>query len=94
MEEIPSSPGTERQDVAGGPTTIEVATVTTIEVATTADLKAALCPATAPGTTILLTSPTYTVTEPLVIPNGVTLQGAGMMQLDAQGLPVGFPGMK
>jgi hypothetical protein len=91
MEQIPSSPGTEPQDVAGGPTTIEVATVTTIEVANPAALKAALGSVIAPGTTILLTSPTYTVTEPLVIPDDVTLQGAGMMQV-VDGLLVGFHG--
>jgi hypothetical protein len=63
--------------------------MTTIEVANPAALKTALGAAPAPGTTIMLTSPTYPVAEPLVIPEGVTLLGAGRMRFD-DGLPDGF----
>jgi hypothetical protein len=79
MEEIQGFPGTEPQQVASGPPPIMTA----------ADLIYALSRAS-DSDTIYLPSREYMVGVPLLVPDGVTLQGAGVMDYDAQGLPVGF----
>jgi hypothetical protein len=79
MAEVHSSPGTEPQDVAGGPPLIPTAE----------ELIAALSQATG-GRTILLENREYKVDKPLVVPDGVTLEGAGEMLFDGQGRPDKF----
>ena len=83
MEYAHGSSGTEPQPVAGEPPPSPVDTA--------ANLIDALNRAR-PGDTITLRSQEYKVETPLFVLDGVTLQGAIMMQLDAQGLPVGFQG--
>ena len=78
MEEIHASSGTEPQDVAGGPTPIMTAQ----------NLIDALS-AAAPSPTILLQNREYKVDQPLLVPDGVTVQGVGEMQFEG-GLPTGF----
>jgi hypothetical protein len=78
MADVHSSPGTEPQDVAGGPPPIMTAQ----------DLIDALT-AAAPSPTILLQNREYKVDKPLVVPDGVTLEGVGEMQFEG-GLPTGF----
>jgi hypothetical protein len=78
MADVHSSPGTEPQDVAGGPPPIMTAQ----------DLIDALT-AAAPSPTILLQNREYKVDEPLLVPDGVTVQGVGEMQFEG-GLPTGF----
>jgi hypothetical protein len=75
------SPGTEPQQLASGPLPID------------ADDEAGLISALADrnaGRTIRLLSREYTVNKTLVVPDGMTLQGAGVMLFDDQGLPVKF----
>jgi hypothetical protein len=80
MDEVHRSPGTEPQQVASEPQPIRSAD----------DLIAALSGATA-GDTIHLLGQEYQVGVPLLIRNGVTLRGVGVMQV-VDGLPVGFQG--
>lgn len=61
----------------------------TIVVGNAADLVAALSPENA-GQHILVRAGTYGINAPLTVPDGVTLEGAGVMQFDANGLPGGF----
>jgi hypothetical protein len=79
MEEVHGSAGTEPHQVASGP-----------PIRTADDLIAGLSQATA-GDTISLLGQEYQVDVPLLIPNGVTLRGVGVMQV-IDGLPVGFQG--
>jgi hypothetical protein len=80
MGEIHRSPGTEPQQVASGPP---------IDVRDEAGLISALTPLYA-GRTILVKPGTYRVGVPLTVPDRATLQGAGVMLLDALGLPDKF----
>ena len=80
MEDAHGSSGTEPQPVIGEPPPSTVDT--------TAELIIALNRAE-PGDTITLRSQEYRVEVPLLVRDGVTLQGAGVMQPE-QGLPVGF----
>jgi hypothetical protein len=80
MEDAHGSSGTVQQPGASGPPTIDVATP--------AKLIEELNRATA-GVTIHLRSGEYEVDQPLLVRDGVTLQGEGVMQ-PVQGLPVGF----
>jgi len=52
-------------------------------------LEDVLVPANA-GRRILVRKGTYPVTRPLVVPDGVTLEGEGVMTYGADGLPAGF----
>jgi hypothetical protein len=81
MEDAYGSSGTVQQPAAGVPPPIDV----TDE----ADLINALIPRNA-GRTIRLLSLEYKIEKPLTVPNGATLQGAGVMLFDDQGLPVKF----
>jgi hypothetical protein len=80
MEELHGSPGTEQQDEGGGPP---------IDVDDEVGLINALKPKNA-GRTILVGPGTYRVGVPLTVPDRATVQGAGMMLFDAQGLPKKF----
>jgi hypothetical protein len=60
-----------------------------IVVTNSVELVAALAPANS-GRKILVRSGSYTVTQPLFVPDGATLQGEGTMLFDASGLPTGF----
>jgi hypothetical protein len=60
-----------------------------IGVGTSAELVAALVPENA-GRLIRVRSGTYTVSQPLFVPDGATLEGEGEMLLDGSGLPTGF----
>lgn len=61
----------------------------TIVVGTAAELVAALLPQNA-GRRILLRAGTYAIDALLTVPDGVTLEGEGVMQFDGAGLPAGF----
>jgi hypothetical protein len=61
----------------------------TIVVTTSAELIAALVPQNA-GQRILMQAGTYDISQPLVVPDGVTLEGEGRMLSDVDGLPAGF----
>lgn len=54
-----------------------------------AELLAALTPANA-GRRIHLRAGTYDIRQPLVVPDGMTVEGEGVMVLDATGRPTGF----
>jgi hypothetical protein len=73
MEELHGSFGTLQQHGAGGPSTIDVDT--------TIELIDALKPQNA-GKTIRVMAGIYKVNKTLVVPNGATLQGAGVMLFD------------
>ena len=75
MEETYGSPGTEPQQVAGGPPPIDVRDE--------AGLISALNPVNA-GRTILVRPGTYRVGVPLTVPDRATLQGAGVMLFDGR----------
>lgn len=60
-----------------------------IVVSNSAELLAALAPENA-GRRILVRSGTYNISQPLVVPDHVTLEGEGVMLLDGSGLPTGF----
>jgi hypothetical protein len=81
MEDAHGSSATVQQDVGGG--------LPTIDVNNANDLINALKPENA-GRTIRLLSPEHKVDKTLVVPDGATLQGAGVMLFDDQGLPVKF----
>ncbi len=81
MEDAHGSSGTVQQLGAGGPPTIDVKN--------TAELIDALDRAKA-DFTIRLKKGKYEVNKTLMVPDGVTLQGAGVMLLNDQGLPVQF----
>jgi hypothetical protein len=80
MENAPG-PSSTVQHVGGG--------LAPITVNDTAELMTALNPQNA-GRTIRLKPGTYKVAKTLVVPDGATLQGAGVMLFDHQGLPVKF----
>jgi len=80
MEDAHSSSNTVQQPGAGGLPPID----------NPGDLIRALNPENA-GRTIRVMPGTYEVGVPLLVPDGATLQGAGVMQPE-QGLPVGFQG--
>lgn len=61
----------------------------TIVVGSAAELAAALVPENA-GQRILVRAGTYAIDALLTVPDGVTLEGEGIMQFDGTGLPVGF----
>lgn len=61
----------------------------TITVTTSAELIAALSPANA-GAHILVRAGTYDIDHPLTVPDGVTLEGEGIMLTDGDGRPAGF----
>ena len=60
-----------------------------IVVSSTAELVAALIPQNA-GRTILVRAGNYDVTQPLTVPDKVTLEGESVMHFDHTGLAVGF----
>lgn len=60
-----------------------------IVVGTAAELLSALAPENA-GRRILVRAGTYSIDAPLTVPDGVTLEGEGVMQFDGAGLPAGF----
>lgn len=60
-----------------------------IEVTTTPELLAALAPGNA-GQRILVRAGTYDIDRPIMVPDGVTLEGEGTMLTDDAGLPSGF----
>ncbi len=61
----------------------------TTEIGTGAELAAALVPANA-GRRVRLRAGTYDIDKLLVVPDSMTLEGAGVMRFDADGLPTGF----
>jgi len=61
----------------------------TIVVNNAAELVAALSSENT-GARILVRAGTYAVSAPLTVPDGVTLEGEGVMQFDGDGLPTGF----
>jgi hypothetical protein len=63
--------------------------VSAIVVDNAAELAAALSPENA-GRRILAHAGTYAIDAPLTVPDGATLVGEGVMQLDGAGLPAGF----
>lgn len=58
-------------------------------IGSSADLVAALVPVNA-GRRIRLRAGTYDIDRPLSVPDGMTIEGAGVMRFDANGLPAGF----
>jgi hypothetical protein len=65
-----------------------------IEVTTSQELEAALTPENA-GARIRVRAGDYVVVHPLVVPDGASLVGEGVMLVDESGLPVGFePGTR
>lgn len=60
-----------------------------IVVTNSAELIAALTPQNA-GRTIRVRAGTYELTQPLTVPDKVTLEGEGVMRFDQAGLPAGF----
>lgn len=60
-----------------------------IVVSNASELQAALVPTNA-GRTIVVRAGDYEVSEPLVVPDGATLSGEGVMNLGEDGLPLGF----
>ena len=67
---------------------------TTISVGTSAELLSALASANA-GTLIRLRAGSYPVSAPVIVPDGVVLEGEGVMQFDEGGRPTGFtPGTR
>jgi hypothetical protein len=61
----------------------------TVVVSNAAELAAALSPQNA-GRRILVRAGTYAINAPLTVPDGVTLEGEGVMQFDGAGMPAGF----
>ncbi|HYW31148.1 MAG TPA: serine/threonine-protein kinase [Gemmatimonas sp.] len=61
----------------------------TTDVGTVAALLVAL-DSTNTGRTVRLAPGTYDIAKPIVVPNGMTLLGSGIMQFDARGLPSDF----
>ncbi|MEJ7758594.1 MAG: hypothetical protein WKF55_03255 [Gemmatimonadaceae bacterium] len=60
-----------------------------IVVSNSAELIAALAPENA-GRRIRVLAGNYSITQPLTVPDGVTLEGEGIMLFDDAGLPTGF----
>jgi hypothetical protein len=60
-----------------------------IVVSTAPELAAALVPQNA-GRRILVRAGSYSITQPLTVPDGVTLEGEGVMLFDGSRLPTGF----
>src|SRR3954447_15367549 len=60
-----------------------------IDVTSAAELVAALVPENA-GRRILLHAGSYDIDQTLVVPDGATLEGEGVMQLDDERLPTGL----
>jgi hypothetical protein len=58
-------------------------------IGSSADLIAALVPANA-GRRVRLRPGTYDIERPLTVPDGMTIEGAGVMRFDGDGLPAGF----
>ena len=63
----------------------------TATISSSAELVAALDPAYA-GRHIHVRAGTYEVQQPLTVPDGMTIEGEGVMLLDASGHPTGFRG--
>lgn len=61
----------------------------TATVGSTADLIAALDPSHA-GRVVLLRAGDYDLNRTITVPDGMTVQGSGVMQFDATGHPIGF----
>ncbi|CAN5327817.1 hypothetical protein BH23GEM2_BH23GEM2_20540 [soil metagenome] len=61
----------------------------TAEISTAAELAAALVPASA-GRRVRLRPGTYDIESPLIVPDSMTLEGAGVMRFGRDGLPAGF----
>lgn len=61
----------------------------TAEISTAVELAAALDPAHA-GRRIRLRAGVYDIDQPLTLPDGMTLEGAGVMRFDSDGRPTGF----
>ena len=68
---------------------VQSASVRTVDVASTAELVTALALEPAP-IEIRLRQGEYLLHEPLVVPDGVSLRGTGIMLVDESGLPSGF----
>lgn len=80
-EAAPSAPITSTADLQPAGNTIVVGTA--------AELVSALAPENA-GRRILVRAGTYAIDALLTVPDGVTLEGEGVMQFDGAGLPAGF----
>ena len=61
----------------------------TAVISSSAELSAALVPANS-GRHIRIRSGTYDLVQPLSVPDGITLEGEGVMQFDPEGHPTGF----
>jgi hypothetical protein len=61
----------------------------TVEVGTAVELAAALDPANA-GRRIRLRAGVYDIEQPMIVPDRMTLEGAGVMRFDPDGRPTGF----
>jgi hypothetical protein len=90
MDELPGSFDTEQQRGGGGTPPIMVEAADDL-IDTPEKLILALNDPS-PRATIRLENKEYKVDTPLFVPNGVTLQGAGMMKFNSEGLPDGFQG--
>ncbi|CAN5266708.1 hypothetical protein BH23GEM2_BH23GEM2_26300 [soil metagenome] len=77
----PSEPYGAIANAAGGANTIVVSSA--------AELVAALSPENA-GRKILVRAGSYGIAQLLTVPDGVTLEGEGVMQFDGDGVPTGF----
>ena len=73
----------------GNAPSLDAAGHKTIIVSNSAELVAALVPENV-GLRILVRAGTYAIDAPLTVPDGVTLEGEGVMRFDGAGLPVGF----
>jgi hypothetical protein len=80
----PTAPNTITPTVDGA-----VSVTATIVVSNSAELIAALAPENA-GRRILVRAGSYGMDQPLSVPDGVTLEGEGVMLFDGAGLPTGF----
>ncbi|HYW31149.1 MAG TPA: hypothetical protein VE869_06540, partial [Gemmatimonas sp.] len=82
-----SDASTAPEPSGSGPT--DIAAAQAIVVSSSAELTTALSSATA-GARIRLRAGSYNITQPLVVPDGATLEGEGVMQFDSERLPTGF----
>lgn len=82
--EDPSAPMSPEDDAASQATRGRA-----IVVHNSAELVAALSPDNA-GRRVLLRAGAYPIDAPLVVPDGMTLEGEGRMRFDGEGLPSGF----
>jgi hypothetical protein len=83
------SPAEPRVALSTGNARESAASANAIVVGSSAELVAALIPHNA-GRRILIRAGSYALDETLVVPDGVTLEGEGVMQLDDARRPTGF----